>query len=96
MATNKNNVDNVSSNLFILSGDEEERTPYEWDDMPAFDQPKGDAEIKLIVRFKTYEDVREFAKRIDQNNITDRTKSIWFPAIDRDRNSLMRWMDEDD
>lgn len=96
VATNKNNVDDVSNNLFILSGDEEERTPYEWDGMPAFEQPKGEAEIKMIVRFRTYEDVREFAEKIGQNNITDRTKSIWYPALDKGRNSLLRWMDEDD
>lgn len=93
MATNKNNVDNVSNNLFILSGDEDERTPYDWDDMPAFEQQQKE-DIKIIVRFKTQQDVRDFAAAIGQNNITDRTKSIWYPALDKNRNSLLRWMDE--
>lgn len=96
MATNKLNVDNISNNLFILAGQEEERTPYDWDDMPEFVQPDKTDDIKIIVRFKTYEDVREFAAAIGQNNITDRTKSIWYPQLDRGKNSLLRWMDEEE
>jgi len=93
MATNKNNVDNVSNNLFILSGQEDERTPYDWDDMPEFVQDEKEAYAVIKVRIRNEEDLQEFIKLMDQN-ITPKTKSIWYPALDRFRNSLLRWMDE--
>ena len=95
MATNKNNVNTVENNLFILSGDEEETTPYDWDGMPEFDQPLGEAYHKVIVRLRNADDVREFAKRMDQPNITEKTKAIWFPALERGATTLMRWMDDE-
>lgn len=93
MATNKLNVDNVSNNLFILSGQEDERTPYDWDDMPEFVQDEKEAYAVIKVRIRNEEDLQEFIKLMDQN-ITPKTKSIWYPALDRFRNSLLRWMDE--
>ena len=96
MATNKNNVNTEKNNLFILSGDEEEKTPFEWDGMPEFEQEKKDDYAKIIVRFRNYEDVREFASKIGQNNITDRTKSIWYPALTTSDASLSRWIDGDE
>lgn len=94
MATNKLNVDNVSKNIFILSGQEDEKTPYDWDDMPEFVQEENEAYAKITVRIRTEEDLQEFMKLMDQN-ITPKTKSIWYPALDRFRNSLLRWMDEE-
>ena len=75
MATNKNNVDTEKNNLFVLSGDEEEKTPFEYDGMPEFEQDKKEDYAIIKVRFRNYEDVREFASKIGQNNITDRTKA---------------------
>lgn len=94
MATNKLNVDNVSNNLFILSGQDDERTPYDWDNMPEFVQDESEAYAKITVRIRSEEDLQEFIKLMDQN-ITPKTKSIWYPALDRFRNSLLRWMDEE-
>jgi hypothetical protein len=94
MATNKLNVDNVSNNLFILAGQEDERTPYDWDDMPEFVQEENEAFAKNTVRLRSQEDLDKFIELMDQN-ITPKTKSIWYPALDRNRNSLLRWMDEE-
>ena len=44
MATNKNNVDTEKNNLFVLSGDQEEKTPFEYDGMPEFEQDKKESE----------------------------------------------------
>ena len=93
MATNKLNVDNVSKNIFILSGQEDEKTPYDWDDMRECIQEENEAYAKITVRIRSEEDLQEFIKLMDQN-ITPKTKSIWYPALDRFRNSLLRWMDE--
>ena len=36
----------------------------------------------------------DFAKLINQN-ISNKTKSIWHPALDRTQNSLLRWVVDD-
>lgn len=87
------------NNLFVLSGDEEETTPYEWDDMPEYVQENKDAYDEVTVRFRNQEDLEEFAKLIDQMNIIvkrKRKKSIWYPKLDRSENTLLRWVDEKD
>ena len=94
MATNKLNVDTASRNLCILAGQEDERTPYDWDDMPEFVQEENEAFAKITVRIRSQEDLDKFIELMDQN-ITPKTKSIWYPALDRNRNSLLRWMDEE-
>jgi hypothetical protein len=96
MATNKNNVDTESKNIFMLSGDEEKVTPYDYDGMPEFNQPNGEAYCVMKIRFRSEDDIREFAKVIGQNSITGKTKSIWFPALDKKRNSLLRWIDDEE
>ena len=81
--------------LFGLDGSEEETTPYDWDDMPEFNQPQAEAYKMIKIRFRNAEDYREFAELIDQRNMTHRTKSIWYPVLDKKANSLMRYIDED-
>jgi len=95
MATNKNNVDTEKNNLFVLSGDQEEKTPFEYDGMPEFEQDKKEDYAIIKVRFRNYEDVREFAAKIGQNNITNRTKAIWYPALTIADATLSRWIDDD-
>jgi len=95
MATNKNNVDTEKNNLFVLSGDQEEKTAFEYDGMPEFEQDKKEDYAVIKVRFRNYEDVREFAAKIGQNNITDRTKAIWYPALTTSDATLSRWIDDD-
>jgi 23S rRNA A2030 N6-methylase RlmJ len=52
---------------------------------------------KLIISFRTKEDYDEFvektAKILDQT-MTQKTKTIWYPALSRDENSLKRWIEE--
>lgn len=50
----------------------------EWDGMPEFVQEKKEPFSKIIIRFDTEEDLKEFAKLINQK-LTPKTKSIWFP-----------------
>jgi len=82
-------------NLFNLSGQEEEKTPFDWDGMPEFEQPEAEAWKVLKVRFRNEDDLREFAAAINQLNITNKTKAIWFPPLDKKANSLLRYMDEE-
>ena len=92
-----NNVDKVSQNLFLILDDEDNTTPYDWDDMPEFVQEDKEAFEEVTVRFRCKEDLEGFAKLVDQLNIVPpkkRKKSIWYPAIDRNANSLLFWVDE--
>jgi hypothetical protein len=51
-------------NLFVVSGQEDIATPYDWDGMPEFDQPEAEAWKVLKVRFRNAEDLMEFAALI--------------------------------
>jgi hypothetical protein len=42
----------------------------------------------ITIRFASEEDLREFAKRVDQLNITSKTKKIVFPKTDPKQASL--------
>lgn len=95
MARNNKTLNYQPENLFVMSGQEDEQTPYDWDGMPEFDQPEAEAWKVLKVRFRNEDDLREFAKRVDQENITLKTKGIWFPAADRFANTLLRYMDDE-
>jgi hypothetical protein len=81
-------------NLFVLDGSEEESTPYDWDGMPDFNQPQAEAYKLVKIRFRNAEDYREFAELIGQRNMTPKTKSIWYPVLDKKAHSLDRYIDE--
>lgn len=42
----------------------------------------------ITVRFDSEEDLREFAKRVNQLNITKKTKRIIFPKVEKTQASL--------
>ena len=52
----------------------------EWTDMPEFNQKDLTPKRQVIVSFKNEDDVKSFAKLINQK-ITDKTKSLWFPEV---------------
>lgn len=52
-----------------------------WKGMPEFNQPDAFAFRSIIVHFKTAEGVDDFKKAINQPQITDVTKFIWFPPV---------------
>jgi hypothetical protein len=56
-----------------------------WVDMPEFVQEKNTEYKKLIIRFDNEKDYQEFADLIGQK-LTDKTKSIWYPKLDRHKN----------
>lgn len=92
-----NNVDKVSSNIFMIL-DDDDTTPYEWDDMPEFVQEANGAYEEVTVRFRNQEDLEEFAKLIGQPAIAGpkkkTKKSTYYPAVDRNANKLLFWVDE--
>lgn len=84
------------NNLFVLTGQEEQKDPYGWGQMPEFVQEEKEAYAVFKVRFRNEEDLREFAEKIGQPTITTKTRGIWYPALDRNANSLLYWVDEGD
>ena len=77
-----------------LNAGEDKEWKKHWKGMPEFDQEENPTYKTIYVHFRNKEDYEEFAKLIDQN-ITDKTKSIWHPKLDVTKNSLMRWIEDE-
>lgn len=80
----------------FLGEEEPDDTPdwkKHWVGMPEFNQEDNPPYKKLLISFRTEEDYQDFAKIIGQS-LTEKTKSIWHPKLDRDENSLKRWIEE--
>ena len=80
-------------NEFLGIKDEE---PWEkqWVGMPEFEQEADPNYKELLVKFKTKEDYEKFKKLIEQK-LTVKTKSIFYPKDDRVPNRLLRWIVDD-
>lgn len=63
---------------FVAPEDKED----EWEGMPEFNQKDATSFRHIIVHFDNQEHVDQFAALIDQN-LTDKTKSIWFPPQEK-------------
>jgi hypothetical protein len=64
-----------------------------WKGMPEFVQEDNKPFKSVIMHFRTQEDFLEFQKMIDQK-MTDKTKSAWYPELEKTANSLLRWVEE--
>jgi len=62
----------------------------EWDGMPEFIQEDAKGYKSVALHFQTKESVDEFAKLINQT-ITDKTKSIWYPKMEKNKLSDKRY-----
>ena len=66
----------------------------EWEGMPEFVQEKKCEFSKIIIRFETEQDLKDFAALIGQK-LTPLTKSIWFPFKSHwGQNPNVKWHDE--
>lgn len=65
-----------------------------WIGMPEYAQEDNPTYKTIYVHFRNKDDYEEFAKLIGQP-LTEKTKSIWHPRLDRTENALMRWIQED-
>lgn len=80
---------------FLGIDDAEKEWQKHWVGMPEFEQEENPPYKQIYVSFRTKEDYDEFAKMIGQP-LTEKTKSIWHPKLDRTKNSLLRWMEDDE
>lgn len=65
-----------------------------WQNMPEFKQEHNGAVRQIIVSFQDEASVQEFAKLVKQQ-ITDKTKSIWFPEREKNNVKDLFWIQED-
>lgn len=65
-----------------------------WVGMPEFNQEDKKTHKTIYVHFRNEEDYQEFAKLVGQN-MTNKTKSIWYPALAKTENTLLRWVEEE-
>ena len=86
---------NATSLMGFIDEDYVEETPFGWDDMPEFDQPEKGQYALIRVRFRNEEDLREFAEKIDQTNITTKTKAIWYPPLEKNSATVLKWVEAD-
>lgn len=65
-------------NNLSLFDDLENEWQKEWKDMPEFITNNKKPFQQIIVSFKNYDDVKEFANRLGLN-VTPKTDALWFP-----------------
>jgi hypothetical protein len=77
----------------------EERNEREklWVGMPEFIQEENPSFKTIYVHFRNEEDFKEFVtkyKNLDTDQvISPKTKSMWYPHLDKDENSLKRYFE---
>ena len=85
----------MAINTDLFDGLPENEKETEWRGMPDFNQPDNGAVRQIIVSFHAMEDVEVFAKLLNQN-ITKKTKSLWFPARDKNNVADLFYVNETD
>ena len=77
--------------------DENEREKL-WVGMPEFEQKDNPPFKTIYVHFRNEQDFKEFVKKYktfdDEQTISNKTKSMWYPHLAKDENSLKRWFEE--
>ena len=63
-----------------------------WVGMPEFDQPDKSSFRHVVVHFRSHEDASEFFEKL-QIEHTQKTKSIWFPALERKDTESKRYVE---
>lgn len=74
--------------------DEREMWEQEWEGMPEYMMQNMEAKKQLKINFLKIEHYEEFCKLIGQE-LTPNTKSTWFPAVGKGRNSDKVYTDEE-
>lgn len=101
----KNKKNKSKSLADLIEFDEEERQKLKieeeevewqkhWKGMPDYNQPLQKPYKTLQVNFKTKEDYESFAKLLDQT-LTEKTKVIWHPQVEKTFNYLLRWVEDE-
>ena len=68
----------------------------EWLDMPEFEQNSVEAFRTMIVHFPTEADFKEWIRVNGIEQLTDKTKFLWWPAVERDITKDLRMVSADE
>jgi len=95
---NEEAIPEEPTNLLGIMGieeDETEETEWKknWVGMPEFEQEDNEWFKKLVFRLRSEEDYKQFAALVNQR-MTNKTKSMWYPELDRTANTVLRWVEE--
>jgi len=78
--------------------EEEDEREKLWRDMPEFENNEKKTFKTIYLHFRNEEDFNEFVskyKSLDSDQtISKKTKSMWYPHLDKDENSLRRWFEQ--
>jgi hypothetical protein len=89
----KSMIEGLASAPTIATQTGETDPDAEWQGMPSYDGQEP-CFRKIVVNFDSQEDVDAFLSLIGQQ-ITAKTKSIWYPAKERRDLDAMRWTDDE-
>lgn len=79
----------------VFEFDDADEYETEWRGMPEFNQPDNGAFRQIIISFDDQEGVDKFAALIKQN-ITNKTKSVWYPPRERNNVQDLFYFDHED
>jgi hypothetical protein len=77
----------------IFEFDDADEYETEWRGMPEFEQPDNGAFRQIIISFDDQDGVDKFQTLIKQN-ITNKTKSLWFPPRAKNNVVDLFWFDD--
>jgi len=82
----------------LFDVEEENERERLWRGMPEFENNENKTYKTIYLHFRNEEDFKEFVakyKSVDNDQvISNKTKSMWYPHLDKDENSLRRWFEE--
>jgi|TARA_B100001094_G_C17926762_1_gene668683 hypothetical protein len=79
---------------FVDVEDNRDNWEKHWVGMPTYVQEENKTYKSVVMHFRNAEDYKEFCELVGQA-MTMKTKSAWYPALDREANSLLRWIEEE-
>jgi|TARA_R110002153_G_scaffold75892_8_gene195807 hypothetical protein len=79
---------------FVDIEDNRDNWEKHWVGMPTYTQEHNKTYKTVMMHFRNAEDYKEYCDLIGQA-MTMKTKSAWYPALDREANSLLRWIEDD-
>ena len=81
-----------------MEAEEQDEKEKLWVGMPEFEQKDNPPFKTMYLHFRNKQDFDEFRTKYamvdDEQTITEKTKSMWYPHLDKDENSLKRWFEE--
>lgn len=79
---------------------QDEKWKKHWIGMPEYKQEENPTYKTVYFHFRNKEDFEEFCSKYNElmdndQKITEKTKSLWYPHLDRTANQLLRWIEEE-